>query len=126
MSPVARAIQAMRGGDGHVVLMSAQGRLFDQAAARRLAGVGHLVLVCGHYEGVDERVIEHDVDEELSIGDYVLTGGGGGGGGPPSCATIDRLRERTHHSDERPVEHACLRADEGGSPRGPARRHRAR
>src|SRR5919108_2174716 len=75
MSPVARAIQAMRGGDGHVVLMSAQGRLFDQAAARRLAGVGHLVLVCGHYEGVDERVIEHDVDEELSIGDYVLTGG---------------------------------------------------
>ena len=63
------------GADGHVVLLSAQGRLFDQAAARRLASVGHLVLVCGHYEGVDERVVESDVHEELSIGDYVLTGG---------------------------------------------------
>jgi tRNA (guanine37-N1)-methyltransferase len=73
--PLTRAIRAARGGDGHVVLLSAQGRLFDQAAARRLASVVHLVLVCGHYEGVDERVVESDVDEELSIGDYVLTGG---------------------------------------------------
>ena len=73
--PLARAIRAVRGADGHVVLLSAQGRLFDQAAARRLAAVGHLVLVCGHYEGVDERVIESDVHEELSVGDYVLTGG---------------------------------------------------
>lgn len=73
--PLTRAIRAARGGDGHVVLLSAQGRLFDQAAARRLASAGHLVLVCGHYEGVDERVVESDVDEELSIGDYVLTGG---------------------------------------------------
>ena len=73
--PLTRAIRAARGGDGHVVLLSAQGRLFDQAAARRLASAGHLVLVCGHYEGVDERVVESDVNEELSIGDYVLTGG---------------------------------------------------
>lgn len=73
--PLTRAIRAARGGDGHVVLLSAQGRLFDQTAARRLASVGHLVLVCGHYEGVDERVVESDVDEEVSIGDYVLTGG---------------------------------------------------
>ncbi len=73
--PLTRAIRAVRGDDGHVVLLSAQGRLFDEAVARRLALVGHLVLVCGHYEGVDERVIETDVDEELSIGDYVLTGG---------------------------------------------------
>ncbi len=73
--PLTRAIRAARGSDGHVVLLSAQGRLFDQAAARRLASVGHLVLVCGHYEGVDERVVESDVAEELSIGDYVLTGG---------------------------------------------------
>ena len=73
--PLSRAIRAARGEGGHVVLLSAQGRLFDQAAARRLAAVGHLVLVCGHYEGVDERVIESDVNEELSIGDYVLTGG---------------------------------------------------
>jgi len=73
--PLSRAIRAARGTDAHVVLLSAQGRLFDQAAARRLASAAHLVLVCGHYEGVDERVVESDVDEELSIGDYVLTGG---------------------------------------------------
>jgi tRNA (guanine37-N1)-methyltransferase len=73
--PLTRAIRNARGADGHVVLLSAQGRLFDQAAARRLASARHLVLVCGHYEGVDERVVESDVDEELSIGDYVLTGG---------------------------------------------------
>lgn len=73
--PLARAIRAVCGTSGHVVLLSAQGRLFDQAAARRLAALPHLVLVCGHYEGVDERVIASDVDEELSVGDYVLTGG---------------------------------------------------
>lgn len=73
--PLTRAIRAARGADGHVVLLSAQGRPFDQAAARRLAATAHLVLVCGHYEGVDERVVESDVAEELSIGDYVLTGG---------------------------------------------------
>jgi tRNA (guanine37-N1)-methyltransferase len=73
--PLTRAIRAARGDDGHVVLMSAQGALFDQAAARRLSKQRHLVIVCGHYEGVDERVVERDVDEELSIGDFVLTGG---------------------------------------------------
>jgi tRNA (guanine37-N1)-methyltransferase len=73
--PLSRAIRAAKSENGHVVLMSAQGSLFDQAAARRLAQLPHLVIVCGHYEGVDERVIEGDVDEELSIGDFVLTGG---------------------------------------------------
>ena len=73
--PLTKAIRAAKGENGHVVLMSAQGSLFDQAAARRLAQRPHLVMVCGHYEGVDERVIEGDVDEELSIGDFVLTGG---------------------------------------------------
>ncbi len=73
--PLGRAIAAVRGADGHVVLMSAQGTLFDQAAARRFAGTAHLVLVAGHYEGVDERAIDGFVDEEISIGDYVLTGG---------------------------------------------------
>jgi tRNA (guanine37-N1)-methyltransferase len=73
--PLTRAIRATKGEKGHVVLMSAQGPLFDQAAARRLAALPHLVIVCGHYEGIDERVIEGDVDEELSIGDFVLTGG---------------------------------------------------
>src|SRR5437773_5402354 len=62
--PLTRAIRAVRGQSGHVVLLSAQGGPFDQAAARRLAAVPHLVLVCGHYESVDERVIESDVNEE--------------------------------------------------------------
>lgn len=73
--PLARAIRAVRTPGARVVLLSAQGSPFDQAAARRLAEEKHVVLVAGHYEGVDERVIESDVDEELSIGDYVLTGG---------------------------------------------------
>jgi tRNA (guanine37-N1)-methyltransferase len=58
-----------------VVLLSAQGRKFDQAAARRLAQAEELLLICGRYEGVDERVAEHLADEELAIGDYVLSGG---------------------------------------------------
>jgi tRNA (guanine37-N1)-methyltransferase len=73
--PIARAIRAVRGDRAHVVLLSAQGKIFDQEAARRLAALPHVVLVCGHYEGVDERVVESEIDEELSIGDYVLTGG---------------------------------------------------
>ncbi len=58
-----------------VVLLSAQGRKFDQAAARRLGEASELLLICGRYEGVDERVAEHLADEELTIGDYVLSGG---------------------------------------------------
>ena len=58
-----------------VVLMSPQGVPFDQAAANRLAALDSVLIVCGHYEGVDERFIRHSVDEEISIGDFVLTGG---------------------------------------------------
>lgn len=58
-----------------VIYMSPQGRVFNQQIAKELATESHLVFLCGHYEGVDERVIEEIVDEELSIGDYVLTGG---------------------------------------------------
>jgi tRNA (guanine37-N1)-methyltransferase len=75
--PIFRAldtIAAERGGRPRVVLMSPQGTRFTQAEARRLAGCVHVVLVCGRYEGFDDRVRER-VDEELSIGDYVLTGG---------------------------------------------------
>ncbi len=57
------------------VLLSAQGKLFDQAVAERWNGYDELVLVCGRYEGVDERVTEHLVDEEVSVGDFVLSGG---------------------------------------------------
>src|SRR3954463_8403011 len=58
-----------------VVLLSAQGKRFDQAVAAELAGLERIVLICGRYEGVDERVGEHLADLELSIGDYVLSGG---------------------------------------------------
>ena len=58
-----------------VVLLSAQGRLFDQKAANELSRLGEMLLICGRYEGVDERVAEHLADEELSIGNYVLSGG---------------------------------------------------
>jgi len=58
-----------------IILLSPQGRLFDQAAARRLSGWDELLLICGRYEGVDERVAGHLADEEVSIGDYVLSGG---------------------------------------------------
>ena len=59
-----------------VIYMSPQGKPYDQATARRLReDYDHLVLVCGHYEGIDERFIEQCVDEEISLGDFVLTGG---------------------------------------------------
>jgi tRNA (guanine37-N1)-methyltransferase len=73
--PLFAAVDALRGPDTRVVLLCPQGPTFGQTTAVRLAGLAHVVLLCGHYEGVDERVREHLVDEELSIGDYVLTGG---------------------------------------------------
>jgi tRNA (guanine37-N1)-methyltransferase len=63
------------GRERRVVLLSAQGSRFDQAAAERLGEARELLLICGRYEGVDERVATHLADEELSIGDYVLSGG---------------------------------------------------
>jgi tRNA (guanine37-N1)-methyltransferase len=58
-----------------IILFSAKGKLFTQADAKRLAGYDRLILLCGRYEGVDERVAEHLADEEISIGEFVLTGG---------------------------------------------------
>jgi tRNA (guanine37-N1)-methyltransferase len=73
--PLFAALRALHTPQSRVILMTPAGRRFDQATARRLAGEEHLILISGHYEGVDERVTEHWVDEELSIGDYVLTNG---------------------------------------------------
>jgi tRNA (guanine37-N1)-methyltransferase len=76
--PIFEAVEAIwpeRGEGSRVVLLSAQGKKFDQAKARELSGLKELLLICGRYEGVDERVAEHLADEELSIGDYVLSGG---------------------------------------------------
>ena len=75
--PVFRAVRAVHAesGPGPVVLLSPQGRLLDQALAERLALHAHVTLICGRYEGVDERVAAHLATEEISIGDYVLSGG---------------------------------------------------
>ena len=73
--PITRAIRASRGEKSHVVMLSPQGQQLTAAKCRQLASYDHLVLVCGHYEAIDERVIESDIDEEISIGDYVLTSG---------------------------------------------------
>lgn len=75
IEPIFNALQDLRRPGSRVVLLSAQGARFDQAAARRLAGEEHLILVSGHYEGVDQRVADHLVDEEISLGDYILTNG---------------------------------------------------
>jgi len=73
--PLFACVEALRGPGSRVILLDPRGRRFTQTLARQLARESHLILVCGHYEGVDERVREHLVDEEISIGDYVLTGG---------------------------------------------------
>lgn len=92
--PVVGAIEAVRDqsetGRGRVVMMTPQGAPFRQEDARRLAALPHLVLVCGRYEGVDERVREGWVDEELSLGDFVLTGGE-----LPALAVIDAVARLT-------------------------------
>jgi tRNA (guanine37-N1)-methyltransferase len=76
VQPLRDAIRAARGESGaHVVYLSPQGRLLNQAGVQELSKRSHLVLVAGRYEGVDERLIEAEIDEEWSIGDYVLSGG---------------------------------------------------
>ena len=78
VEPSARAIRAAKKrlpAGSPVICLTPQGRVFDQAEARRLAGLEGFVLLAGRYEGIDERLIENDVDEELSLGDFVLSGG---------------------------------------------------
>ncbi len=69
-----------------VVYMSPRGKVLTQAKARELSSLDHLIVLCGHYEGVDTRIIEEIVDEEVSIGDYVLTGGE-----IPACILVDAV-----------------------------------
>lgn len=73
--PIFEAVEALRGETTRVLLLGPAGKRFDQAIARALAREAHLLLICGSYEGVDERVRQFLVHEELSIGDYVLTNG---------------------------------------------------
>lgn len=74
--PIFEAVEAVRGErDVPVILLTPQGRLFDQRKAADIAAYEEVILLCGHYEGVDERVREHLAADEISIGDYVLSGG---------------------------------------------------
>jgi tRNA (guanine37-N1)-methyltransferase len=76
--PIFEAVESIwpdRAAGKKVILLSAQGRKFDQSVAREFVGLSELLLICGRYEGVDERVAEHLADEELSVGDFVLSGG---------------------------------------------------
>lgn len=76
--PLFRAVESLRQEEpssGPVILLSPQGTLFDQEKAKELSLNARLTLICGRYEGVDQRVVDHLVDEEISIGDFVLSGG---------------------------------------------------
>jgi tRNA (guanine37-N1)-methyltransferase len=87
--PLAGAVNAARQrspAGSPVVYLSPQGRVFDQASAKRYAGMPGLILLAGRYEGIDERFIESQVDEELSLGDFVLSGGE-----IPAMAVIDAV-----------------------------------
>ncbi len=73
--PIFAAVEALRTPETRVVFMSPSGRRFSQAVAAEYSVRPHLLVLCGHYEGVDQRVIDQLVDDEISIGDYVLTNG---------------------------------------------------
>jgi tRNA (guanine37-N1)-methyltransferase len=75
LKKVTEEAAAANGKRPHVIFMSAQGRLFDQKRAGELAALDRFVIVCGHYKGVDQRFLDAYVDEEISVGDYVLSGG---------------------------------------------------
>lgn len=77
VEPIALAVESLkeRNPTTKVVLMSARGRLFDSSVVREYAALDNLTFICGHYEGVDERVAEHVADESLRIGNFVLSGG---------------------------------------------------
>jgi len=84
--PLFAAVEDLKSSAGRVILLSPRGKRSDQAEARRLAREEHLIFICGHYEGVDERVCRELVDEEISIGDYILTNGA-----LPALVVVDSL-----------------------------------
>lgn len=73
--PIFAAIEELRRPETKILLMTPSGTSFSQPKAAALSAEQHLIIICGHYEGIDQRVIDHLVDEEISIGDYVLTNG---------------------------------------------------
>lgn len=84
--PLFKAVESVRTPEARVILMTPQGKRFEQAMAVGLSGARHLIFICGHYEGVDERVRTHLATDEISIGDYVLTNGV-----LPSAVVIDAV-----------------------------------
>ena len=100
--PLFEAVEALRKDDTKVILTGPRGEQFSQKIASELAQESHLVIVCGHYEGVDERVRKHLVDREISIGDYILTSGN-----RPAmvmCDALVRLRPGALGCDESDVD----------------------
>ncbi len=75
IEPIDRALTELRTPESRVIFLSPQGRKFSHPVAMELSRQSHLILLCGHYEGVDQRVADHLIDDEISIGDYVLTSG---------------------------------------------------
>jgi tRNA (guanine37-N1)-methyltransferase len=73
--PLTKAIRSVKNEESHTIFLSPQGAPLTPAKGRELAKKSHLILVCGHYEGIDQRIIDREIDEEISIGDYVLTNG---------------------------------------------------
>jgi tRNA (guanine37-N1)-methyltransferase len=75
VKPIYEALKDLKTKNSKVVLLTPQGKVFNQKRAQQLSKLKHLILIAGHYEGFDERIREHLIDEEISIGNYVLTGG---------------------------------------------------
>lgn len=73
--PIYRAIMSVKQENSRVIYLSPKGKIYDQNLANELSKEEHIVLLCGHYEGIDQRIIDNYITEEISIGDYVLTGG---------------------------------------------------
>lgn len=75
VEPIDKALQSLKTSDSKIILTAASGTTFTQAKAVEYSKLKHLIIIAGHYEGVDQRVADHLVDESISVGDYVLTGG---------------------------------------------------
>lgn len=98
MQPVVDAINSVRTEKSLVIFLSPQGKVFNHQMAQELGEYNHLILLCGHYEGIDSRVINNYVDMEISIGDYILTGGE-----IPAMVLVDsitRLKENVLGNEE--------------------------
>ncbi|WP_427338596.1 tRNA (guanosine(37)-N1)-methyltransferase TrmD [Caloranaerobacter sp. DY30410] len=73
--PIYKAIESVRKTNSRVIYLTPKGKVYNQNLAKELSKEQHLILLCGHYEGIDNRIVENYIDDEISIGDYVLTGG---------------------------------------------------